>query len=293
MPQSPDRPAGEAGPRVRQAAALPRTDAVPGAGDLTPAAPAQRRRVAPSAVTVLGGPPGPPPAARRGEAWLVVVKVAVAVLVATPFAVTLLSARGQLARQVSDGRRPKAAGPATPAPSRSRRSPSPEPSPSRSARPARARPSPSASGAVEVGPPRRASPSRRPPPHVRSHLLVSLASDRCVTVPGGRPRDGLRLEIRDCAGGPGQRWTFEPDRTVRSLGMCMDVAYGSSDDGAVVQLVNCHGGPAQHFVLNRAGDLVNLGSGKCVDVTDMRTANGTALQQWECGGTSNQKWSLG
>jgi hypothetical protein len=53
---------------------------------------------------------------------------------------------------------------------------------------------------------------------------------------------------------------------------------GSSDDGTVIQLVRCHGGPAQHFVLNGDGELLNLGSGKCVDVVDMETANGTRLQ---------------
>lgn len=68
-------------------------------------------------------------------------------------------------------------------------------------------------------------------------------------------------------------------------------SWGSDEDGTVIQLVRCHGGPAQHFTLNGAGDLVNLGSGKCVDVTDMETANGTRLQLWECGGTPNQKWS--
>jgi hypothetical protein len=71
----------------------------------------------------------------------------------------------------------------------------------------------------------------------------------------------------------------------------MDLAWGSPDDGTQIQLARCHGGSAQHFDLNSDGDLVNTGAGKCVDVKDMETGNGTPLQIWECAGTSNQKWS--
>jgi Ricin-type beta-trefoil lectin domain len=133
------------------------------------------------------------------------------------------------------------------------------------------------------------TPDRASP--VRTRSLVSFASGRCIDVPGGQPRDGTRLWILDCDGSPSQRWTFEPDGTLRSMGMCMDVAWGSSDNGAVIQLVRCHGGPAQEFHHNNAGDLVNVGADKCVDVQDMRTENGTPLQLWQCAGTANQKWS--
>ena len=36
---------------------------------------------------------------------------------------------------------------------------------------------------------------------------------------------------------------------------------------------------------------MNTQIGKCVDITDKGTANGTALQLWTCYGTDNQKWS--
>jgi hypothetical protein len=131
----------------------------------------------------------------------------------------------------------------------------------------------------------------RAAPHTTARALVSLASGRCIDVPGGKARDGTQLQIRDCTGAARQRWTFRSDGSVRSLGMCMDVAWGSDEDGAVIQLARCHGGSAQHFTLDAEGDLVNAGSDKCVDVTDLETANGTPLQQWTCAGTSNQRWS--
>jgi hypothetical protein len=145
-------------------------------------------------------------------------------------------------------------------------------------------------------PPKRSTAPARPPAvqgpvSAPTRMLMSLASGRCIDVTGGEPDDGTPLQIRDCTGGARQLWTFERDGTVRSMGLCMDAAWGSSGDGTVIQLVRCHGGPAQHFALYGDGELVNLGSGKCVDVVDMETANGTRLQLWECAGTSNQRWS--
>jgi hypothetical protein len=126
-----------------------------------------------------------------------------------------------------------------------------------------------------------------------AHSIVGSASGRCIDVTGRRATDGNPLQIWRCLNIPGQKWTFYKDGTLRSMGLCMDVAWGSHDDGAVIQLANCHGGPAQHFYFSSAGDLVNAGADKCVDVKDKGTANGTSLQLWQCTGGSNQKWSLG
>jgi Ricin-type beta-trefoil lectin domain len=125
---------------------------------------------------------------------------------------------------------------------------------------------------------------------LRTRSIKSYASNRCIDVAGGHAKDGTPLEILNCTGGARQKWTFESDGSLRSLGMCMDVAWASHANGAVIQLVRCNGGPAQKFVLNKAADLVNTGADKCVDVKDMKTANRTRLQLWSCGGTSNQKW---
>jgi ricin-type beta-trefoil lectin protein len=126
-----------------------------------------------------------------------------------------------------------------------------------------------------------------------SHLLVGYQSNLCIAVVGGKPASKAHLVTWDCNGNSYERWTFEPDGTIRAMGMCMDVAWGSVDDGATIQLEYCHGAPAQHFTLYTNGDLVNAGSGKCVEVKQSRTTRGTGLLQRHCGGTSNQKWRLG
>ncbi|MER7728154.1 RICIN domain-containing protein [Streptomyces sp. NPDC096323] len=40
------------------------------------------------------------------------------------------------------------------------------------------------------------------------------------------------------------------------------------------------------------GSLVTTASGKCLDVTDWSTTDGSQLRMWTCGGTANQSWTL-
>ena len=125
-------------------------------------------------------------------------------------------------------------------------------------------------------------------------MLVGWGSGRCIDVTdaqSGSAASGTRLQIWGCAGSSNQRWSFQSDGTVRSLGKCMTVAGNSTASGAAIQLATCNGGPGQQFYLAGAGDLVNRAADRCVDVLDKGTADGTKLQLWTCAGTSNQKWS--
>jgi endo-1,4-beta-xylanase len=40
-----------------------------------------------------------------------------------------------------------------------------------------------------------------------------------------------------------------------------------------------------------AGPLRGVGSGRCVDVPNSSTTNGTQVQLWDCNGNSNQRWT--
>ncbi|MFD8811708.1 ricin-type beta-trefoil lectin domain protein [Streptomyces sp. NPDC059627] len=122
--------------------------------------------------------------------------------------------------------------------------------------------------------------------------LIGTGSGRCVDVTnaGG---DGTRLEILDCSGTAKQKWVFQSDGTIRSLGLCMDLAWGNTANGTAIQVAKCSGNRAQLFYLSAQGDLVSSLADKCVDVTDNGTANGTKLQLWTCAGTPNQKWHKG
>lgn len=60
-------------------------------------------------------------------------------------------------------------------------------------------------------------------------------------------------------------------------------------NGSAIVLEACNGSAAQRFTLNKAHDLV--AGGRCVDVIDHGTGDGTKLHLWDCAGTDNQKWS--
>ncbi|MGH3375770.1 MAG: ricin-type beta-trefoil lectin domain protein [Actinoallomurus sp.] len=244
--------------------------------------------------------------ARRSRARLVVLGgVAAAVLVAVPLAVLSQGGHDRSpVRSAAGGHGSNPTNPAVPAPSwpAGSQPPSPlpaggvnDPSTSPKASPDQTGPGgkrATGGGKAGGGAPNGTSPGGQAPVHTSStRSIVSNASNRCISVSARKAKDGSPLQIWDCGGASWQKWTVESDGTVRSMGMCMDVAWGSSDNGTAIQLARCHGGSAQHFDLNAAGDLVNLGSYKCVDVQDKDTSNGTRLQLWECGGTPNQKWS--
>jgi glucosylceramidase len=70
------------------------------------------------------------------------------------------------------------------------------------------------------------------------------------------------------------------------------VTNASTADGAPIQLWDCTGAPNQKWAANTAKELVNTGSGKCLDVTGNNSANGTRLKIWTCTGGANQKWTV-
>ncbi|WP_249714270.1 thaumatin family protein [Rhizomonospora bruguierae] len=119
-------------------------------------------------------------------------------------------------------------------------------------------------------------------------------ADKCIDVPGGISADGAQLQLWDCNGMPGQRFTRGPNDSLAVLDKCMDVAWASQENGAKVQLAWCNGGPAQVWVIEGTF-LRNPHSGKCVDVRDWNAANGAPLQIWDCNPApqENQVWRAG
>ncbi|MGW0931094.1 ricin-type beta-trefoil lectin domain protein [Streptomyces sp. NPDC002644] len=124
---------------------------------------------------------------------------------------------------------------------------------------------------------------------VAGDTLVSKASGKCLSAGSGA--DGTQLTLQTCNGSAGQRWTFRSDGTIRAQGRCMDVAWGAQENGTVIQVADCSGNPAQQFRLNAVGDLVAGIAGKCVDILENRTADGSPAHLWSCFGAPNQKWS--
>lgn len=95
--------------------------------------------------------------------------------------------------------------------------------------------------------------------------------------------------MRACSGDAGQRFNHPSDGTLRVRGRCVEL--GGVDNGATLTLAACTGTIAQQWDYNSSFDLVSLLAGRCVDIPDASTADGVAVQIWDCNGAAHQKWS--
>jgi glucosylceramidase len=140
------------------------------------------------------------------------------------------------------------------------------------------------------------------------YQFVNYNSDKCLDVTNRSTANGAVLQQWTCLSGStaaNQGWFFIPAATsgyytVVNLNSkkCLDVTGRSTANGAVIQQWTCNGGTNQEWYPRVAQNnpaatiynLVNLNSGKCLDVTGRSTANGAVIQQWTCNGGTNQEW---
>jgi hypothetical protein len=125
------------------------------------------------------------------------------------------------------------------------------------------------------------------PPVAVGHPMVNMATGHCIDVPDGAGTTA-DLQMWDCQGVNGQRFSFAADGTMRVLGKCVQIR--GTANGSRLRLATCTGSSAQRFGYNAADDLVNVQTDKCVDVPDSSAANGVTPQIWDCTGNGNQKW---
>lgn len=134
------------------------------------------------------------------------------------------------------------------------------------------------------------NPPTTAPPASGATMLQSNFSGRCIDIPGGQATAGALLQTWDCNGSDAQKWAFQSDGTLRAMGKCMDPAGGALTNSTPIQLADCNANPVQRFTLTSARTLVNVSSGRCVDIKDWVGSNGAKLQLWDCAGTANQIW---
>ncbi|MFD0522120.1 RICIN domain-containing protein [Paractinoplanes durhamensis] len=121
-------------------------------------------------------------------------------------------------------------------------------------------------------------------------MLQSNFSGRCIDIPTAQATAGALLQTWDCNDTDAQKWSFPVDGTLRAMRKCMDPAGGALANGTRIQLADCNGNAVQRFTLTAARTLVNVSSGRCVDIKDWVGSNGAALQLWDCAATANQIW---
>ncbi|WP_431930497.1 glycoside hydrolase family protein [Micromonospora sp. RP3T] len=128
-----------------------------------------------------------------------------------------------------------------------------------------------------------------PTARASAHPTIVGAGGRCVDVAWTQTANGTPIQLADCNGTVAQDWFHDGSGPVRALGKCLDVAGGVRVDGTRIQLFDCNGTGAQQWRFTD-GQLVNTGSGKCLDAPG--DADGTHLRLWTCTGSPTQRWSV-
>ncbi|MEU8550757.1 RICIN domain-containing protein [Streptomyces roseoverticillatus] len=89
-------------------------------------------------------------------------------------------------------------------------------------------------------------------------LIVNTTSNRCLEIENSSKSNGAQAQLWTCNGQRGAEWKF--------------VEIGGSGDNTLYQVVN-------------------VNSGKCLEVADSRTDDGAPIQQWTCvKGVKAQQW---
>ncbi|NUP46935.1 MAG: glycoside hydrolase family 3 [Catenulispora sp.] len=112
----------------------------------------------------------------------------------------------------------------------------------------------------------------------------------CLDVFAARSADGTPAQVYTCNGTDAQRWTAEPDGSVRTMGKCLDAAAGGTANGTNVDLSTCTGTGAQQWAPQTNGTLLNTASGRCLTDPNSGPA-GTHVQLSDCTGAANQVWT--
>lgn len=121
--------------------------------------------------------------------------------------------------------------------------------------------------------------------------LISRTSGRCVTPNDGNQRSELTVRACDRSRSdqvwqvPNQRGTA--GKVVGAAGKCLDVPNNDPTQNKAV-LFGCNGSAAQSFAA--PGDGTLRAGGKCVDVTNSATANGSAVGLADCNGNQAKQW---
>lgn len=156
------------------------------------------------------------------------------------------------------------------------------PSPAESAS---ASPAPGAATQPKPGSPVTSAPPPQQPNLRNGASLFNAEFHGCLSAT--KSIDGTHLSIATCDGSALQRWTAQPDGTIRAVGLCMDVANAVTDDFTPVQVAYCSGNAAQQFVLRADRHLYSSYAGRCVNVHIDST-----IVIYRCVSQSNQVWTV-
>lgn len=139
-----------------------------------------------------------------------------------------------------------------------------------------------------------------------SFLIQTTVTGKCLDVSGGNSANGTSLLEWDCTkNNTNQLFRIEAVGNYYQIrhpatDNCLDVT-GGGGDGTPMQLWHCVTNANQLFTITpnttsndvRDFTIKNKGTGKCLDMTDGNSTNGTVFTTWTCNSTNpNQNFAL-
>lgn len=127
--------------------------------------------------------------------------------------------------------------------------------------------------------------------HMTAASLQSGVTGMCAAE-DDNGNDASPYLIEPCRGGFFQGFSFNPDGSVSSsLDRCM-IGSGTRRDGVGVSTGFCSAGAAQDWVAGPGGELINEGSGLCLDDPGGTQVAGTQLDLQDCDGRLGEVWAI-
>jgi glucosylceramidase len=134
--------------------------------------------------------------------------------------------------------------------------------------------------------------------------IISRNSNKGLDVADNATNNGARIQQYDIAngGGDNQRWKFVDAGAgnyyiiAKSTQLYLATENNGTGDGVkVVQRSLANSNEFKWTITNLGGGfykIINLNSGKALDVEGVSTSNGANIQVWTYGGGSNQQWQF-
>ncbi len=136
--------------------------------------------------------------------------------------------------------------------------------------------------------------------HLSGWFTVVSEGGLCLEVHGAEAgRDGARVQMWTCHGGPNQLWRFERGTLVSASGGCLDVHGGDLANrhvnGPLARLHtwSCHGNVNQQWRIDPGASALVSAAGGCLDVEAGAIHQvGQRAISWTCHGQVNQRFRL-
>jgi len=138
---------------------------------------------------------------------------------------------------------------------------------------------------------------------------IELGKDfgKCIDLDNGNTSNGANIRLWECtSNNNNQIWIYDvANQLIRSgvaFDKCMDLDHGNTTDGTNIRLWDCNNTTAQKWLVDGMPSMMPTGTnnsihlavqtGKCIDIAQSGTANGTNVQLYDCNGTNAQHFTF-